>query len=433
MDTDGECSLDRSAGPSNALPQGDSNFTVSNSRRSIRSNHSHGSVQTAITSLIRRATGRSSTTPRTSFGTSANDGESTYSRGSRNSSIFLRGGTLPRTLVHKASAGSIQTNNSMMGGHTTAYDVRSITSRRTNRSGMDNATIVSRTTSRSRPPSSYHRRHAPSEGGGSDEIGADWTAAELRAEIVSLEEEQRRVMDMFNGLEMTTLMKHRPVMARRTSTDVGAVGSSSAGGGRSIPADWITQSSPSTTEHKKTPHEKQSSRLSMSSSSMRSFAGLQRKGSLNFLRRNQALPPLPPLPSATPNSFPQLPSPSSMSSTGGLQVSTSIPSSGSLHPIVGASQSNRSSPNLSVERSGHARGRLSRSRSGFVGSNHGSQDEGLLGVGEDGERDPEKDALDSGLDDIRRKRATVIMRYEKRLEYLRARLRTAEIRERLLK
>jgi len=41
--------------------------------------------------------------------------------------------------------------------------------------------------------------------------------------------------------------------------------------------------------------------------------------------------------------------------------------------------------------------------------------------------------LENGLDDIRRKRASVLLRYEKRLEYLRARLRSAELHERLLK
>jgi len=47
--------------------------------------------------------------------------------------------------------------------------------------------------------------------------------------------------------------------------------------------------------------------------------------------------------------------------------------------------------------------------------------------------DPEQAALENGLDDIQRKRASVVLRYDKRLEYLRARLRSAELHERLLK
>lgn len=407
---------DRATG-SSALPQGDSNFTVSNSRRSIRSTASRGSsVQTAITSLIRRATGRS--TPRTSFNGSGNDAESTYSRGSRNSSVFYRG-TLPRTLVHKASAGSIQTSPSIMGGNS-AFDSRSIASRRTNRSGVDNATIMSRTTSRSRPPSSYHRRHAPSEGG-SDEIGAEWTAAELRAEILSIEEESKRVMDMFNGLEMTMMMKYRPATAGRSASEsIGA-----------IPTEW----KPLPDIKRVQSQEKSSSRLSMSS---RSFSSLQRKGSLSFLRRSQALPPLPPLPTAAASTSTSM----SMSLSPGLRGSTSSPSS--LHPMVGASQSqsNRSSPNLSLDKSS-SHGKLSRSRSGYMGTNHGKEGGAAAiavaaavagnAAGRDDDRDPEQAALETGLDDIRRKRATVVSRYDKRLEYLRARLRSAELHERLLK
>ncbi|CCA73889.1 hypothetical protein PIIN_07842 [Serendipita indica DSM 11827] len=420
---------ERTSGQS-SVPQGDSNFNVSKGTHSIRSNRSQGSsIQTAITSLIRRATRRSSTTPRTSFGGSGNDAESTYSRGSRNSSVHPRG--LPRTLVHKASAGSIQTSPSLGAmptgsGSGTSYDVRSIASRRTNRSGLDSATFVSRTTSRSRPPSSYHRRHAPSEGGGSDEIGADWTAAELRAEIVSLEEENKKVLDMFNGLEMTVLMKYRPAMGGRIDTNrANIVGSPT----RELPTEWkLSQDMKKLNAHEK------SSRASVSSSSLRSFAALQRKGSLSFLsRRNQALPPLPPLPTAA------VASSSSSASNSNLSSSALLPStSSSLHPMT-ASQSNRSSPNLSLDRvpsSPTPHGKLSRSRSGFVGTNHGREDSQPLNVvnlGVDDERDTEQVALERGLEDIRRKRASVVSRYDKRLEYLRARLRTAEIHERLLK
>ena len=421
--------------PSTSLPQGDSNFTVSRSKstRSMRSTASKGSsVQTAITSIIRRATRRDSI-PRTSFAGSGNDADSTYSRGSRNSSLFPRG-PLPRTLVHKASAGSMQTSPSILNGPSAAahaFDVRSISSRRTNKSGAanDNATIISRTTSRSRPPSSYHRRRAPSEAGGSDEIGSEWTAAELRAEIQSLEEENKRLMDMFNGLEMTMLTKHgRPANNGRSASD-GVAGS----GGRTLPSDWTLASD------KKIPApEKSSSRLSISSSSMRSFAGLQRKGSLSFLRRSQ-LPPLPPIPtsatSASTSGFGSTPTSATSMGVSPTLPSASSTSSSSLHPyphpmvIAGGSQSNRSSPNLALDRgvgvgSTTSSGKLTRSRSGYIGTNHGK------GGGGD---DAEQDALENGLDDIRRKRASVLSRYEKRLEYLRARLRSAELHERLLK
>ncbi|KAG8852787.1 hypothetical protein FRB91_005919 [Serendipita sp. 411] len=400
------------------MPQRDSNFNVSRSKstRSVRSNTSQASsVHTAITSLIRKATGRNSTS-RTSIGGSGYDAESTYSKGSRTSSLFPRG--LPRTLVHKASAGSMQTSPSIAGGVSTtgkSYDVRSIASRRTNKSGMDNATILSRTTTRSRPPSSYHRRHAPSDAGGSDEIGTDWTAAELRAEILSLEEENKKLMDMFNGLEMTVMMKYRPALAGRLASD----GTNSP---RGLPPEWMPSDG-----RKSGTQDKQSSRLSISSNSMRSFAGLQRKGSLSFLKRSQNLPPLPPLPTAaTTSSF------ASKSAYNSPTLPASASSSSSLHPIV-ASQSNRSSPNLSLDRTSSSR--LLRSRSGNIGVNHGQGSLPTIPTGSQGDddRDPEQVALETSLEDIRRKRASVIMRYDKRLEYLRARLRSAELHERLLK
>lgn len=265
---------------------------------------------------------------------------------------------------------------------------------------MDNATMISRTTTRSRPPSSYHRRQPPSETGASDEIGADWTAAELRAEIMSLEEESKRVMDMFNGLEMSAMTKHRPAHAGRTFSD-----SNGGGGSRSNLTNLL--------DPRKSSAQEKSSRMSLSSASMRSFAGgLQRKGSLGFLsgKRSQALPPLPPLPTSA----------TSMSTV--FTPSSSSPSS--LHPMALSSQSNRSSPNLTLERS-TSQGNLSRSRSGYLGTNPG-----ITGVEE---LDPEQVALEKGLEDIRQKRASVIHRYDKRLEYLRARLRSAELHERLLK
>jgi hypothetical protein len=110
--------------------------------------------------------------------------------------------------------------------------------------------------------------------------------------------------------------------------------------------------------------------------------------------------------------------------------SSSSPSS--LHPMAISSQSNRSSPNLTLERSG-SQTKLPRSRSGYLGTNTGRDGgAGLSGTAGE-EHDPEQVALERGLEDIRQKRASVILRYDKRLEYLRARLRSAELHERLLK
>lgn len=54
---------------------------------------------------------------------------------------------------------------------------------------------------------------------------------------------------------------------------------------------------------------------------------------------------------------------------------------------------------------------------------------------ENGEDGPDDDftALEAEMADIRRRRAEVTARYEARIEYLRARLKGAELREKLMK
>lgn len=49
------------------------------------------------------------------------------------------------------------------------------------------------------------------------------------------------------------------------------------------------------------------------------------------------------------------------------------------------------------------------------------------------DEDPETSALESELFDIRRRRQEVTARYQDRLEYLRAQLKGAELREKLLR
>lgn len=402
-----------------AIPQGDSNFTVSKSSVSIRSNTSRtSSVNTAINSILRKVTRRTGSVPRTSIGSLApgDDSASLYSRTS--STFFRRSSTsVPRTLVHKASAGSLTTGGGSISGgiggsisDRGAYDIRSITSRRTTRSAYEGGTSLTRTTSRSTkgPPSSYNRRHAPSEAG-SDEIPVDWTTAELRAEIAGIEEESRGVVDMFNGLELSTLTKHRPSIGHAMLSGVETIKGSppNSGGkeGKGI-GEWTFLPDLKTMPSISNGSTKSSSkRMSITSASMRSL-GLNRKGSLGFLgKRQQPLPPLPPLPSASTSVLP-----------------TSNSSSSSLHPMIHGQQ-NRSSPQLAVDRSGSSR-RLS------VASKNPS--EWRVSIAFD-ESDPQMGALEKELDDIRRKRADVILRYERRLEYLRARLRSAELHERLLK
>jgi hypothetical protein len=66
-----------------------------------------------------------------------------------------------------------------------------------------------------------------------------------------------------------------------------------------------------------------------------------------------------------------------------------------------------------------------------------AEDGGVVGRIEGGlleaDEDEEYAALESEMGDIRRKRGEVTARYDARLEYLRARLKGAEMKERLLR
>ncbi|KAF8517359.1 hypothetical protein BU17DRAFT_66929 [Hysterangium stoloniferum] len=98
------------------------------------------------------------------------------------------------------------------------HDIRSLISRKRSLGLNYAASISSRVTTRStKPPSSFHLRHHPTfpqlplrSHEGDDDDDTQKTAAELRAEIANVESEGRKLLDAFNGLELTTLTKSRP-------------------------------------------------------------------------------------------------------------------------------------------------------------------------------------------------------------------------------
>jgi len=382
----------------------------------------------------------------------------------RASGAFDKGVVPLRTLVHKASIGSF---GSGAGSGNVLFDGRSISSRRTGRStAAPGSTFVhdplssvgaglSRSNTRSTrgPPSSYHRRHAHGGGGGqgSDEDAAgrnvpdDWTAAEIRTEIVNIEEEMHRVGDMFRGLEVSRLVKAgvagpgRTVEGEdeRTWTVVQGGGSRyyASGGGPRVRSDGAAAGGGAVKRRSGVFGSK-----------------LGRKGSLNFLRRPPPLPPLPtptPVTPTTPAVQPPLPSshpaytvsrasaprhvPTLMSLPPTPLTTTSHPSSLTVSPAHTYSQAypvspnlmpmpSRSSPHLPLAHWG------SQTQITKLGSGAGSSGGGSVRTVESLQRQVESD-----IEEVRRKRADVEARYEKRLEYLRARLKAAEIHERLLR
>ena len=322
---------------------------------------------------------------------------------------------------------------------------------------------LSRSTTRSTrgPPSSYHRRHAHGGGGagngqGSDEDGAgrsvpdDWTAAEIRAEIVNIEEEMHRVGDMFRGLEVSRLVKAGIAGPARTveSEDERAWTVVADGGSRYYASGGG-------------PRVRVGGAVVATGGAVKRRSGvfgskLGRKGSLSFLRRPPPLPPLPTPTPPTPKSSAPAPSPSSLPSSyaspapapGHVPTLMSLPPTTPLtttsnpssltvspahthghaqaYPVIPSLTPSRSSPHLPLARWG---GPNQIADGGSSAEGEGGGRSSIRTVGGLGlERQVQSD-----IEEVRRKRADVEARYEKRLEYLRARLKAAEIHERLLR
>ena len=455
------------------LPKGDSNFNVSKSSRSIRSTHSRASsVTTAVTSLFRRAPSVSSHVHHPS--TTSGGGAGSIVSG-RTSGVFEKNVAPPRTLVHKASFGSF---GSGAGSGSVMFDGRSISSRRTGRStaapgsGFVHDPLssvgagLSRSTTRSTrgPPSSYHRRHAHGGvgGHGSDEDGAgrivpdDWTAAEIRAEIVNIEEEMHRVGDMFRGLEVSRLVK-----------------AGVAGPGRTMEGEdertWTVVQGGGSRYYANSgaPMVRADGAGAAGGGAVKRRSGvfgskLGRKGSLNFLRRPP--PPLPPLPTLIPvtpttptahSSRPHPPLPPLPSSHSAYATSSSasssrafaprhVPTLMSLPPTTPLTTTSHPSSLTVSPAHAHTHAHThaqaypvapnlmsmpSRSSPHLPLARWGSQTQ----IGDAGAGGSVVGRVESDIEEVRRKRVDVEARYEKRLEYLRARLKAAEIHERLLR
>ena len=234
-------------------------------------------------------------------------------------------------------------------------------------------TPTSRKSSRNPPPSSYSFKSAPHTPTRDpkyrsplDDIDLNGehtkSVKDLRAEIEAVEAEGRRLLDAFNGLELSTLTKRhrRPIPLQMTGeTDSGSIHSgrsASLRGPRHLPSSLNSQplvSQPVT---------------------------LSRKNSL-----------------------------SSMSSRG-----RSI--NGSHHPLPSASSNSLGKYGAS---------------SGSTPSVNNAGFPTLETVNE--ASDPALAMLESEMADIRRRRTEVVARYEAKLELLRAKLKGAEMHEKLLK
>lgn len=378
-----------------------------------------------VSDLFRKATNR-----RPSSVAQDTDTASIWSAKSSSSKLFR----LPRALSRKSSNSSIITTESRI-----LADTISISSKRGKAGGSSDrghgdgrySSSDTRSTTGSvrkrvppTPPSSFP---------GSRGIGQDSrqsttvrdvfdedtlkTSKDIKKEIMAVEAEQRRLIDAFNGLELTTLSKtrrHHQAMPSLKGSD--SVAESQWGGSdtkshkRFNPSEADAMSIRSRTSIKTTP--------SVSPSVARSASSARNK----TLRAKSNHTLNPSLNLTSSSSIHRKDSSSSFTSGGG-RFERSL---GTPPPPVPAIP-------LTVSH-GHLRAANNSSISLARSANHLPMDV----VHEDEDRStvettrPEEDS-EQELEDIRRRREEVNMRYEARLEYLRAKLKGAQLHEKLLK
>ncbi|KAG9048116.1 hypothetical protein FS837_000755 [Tulasnella sp. UAMH 9824] len=380
-------------------PLQDSNFHVSSAKaESIRSGGSRSTVSAMKNALWRKPSRRR---PSTSHETDSPvmDNASVFSGMSRGSSI-------QRVMASSKSSGSLGSEYSQ-----SQQDLHSLSSKRTGLTGG------SRATGRSArgPPSSYNLRRAMVEGTDDDDDDAHrQSSAELRTEIAQVEAEYKRIMDNYHGAEMATLAKLpnrvRPSASARPLSAVSqtTVKELSFAAVSSIP----DSSSPINQEKTASHHVKSKSSQSKLSVSLGRFGSLRRKGSVSGSQTTPSSPALQPA------------------------LSLSHKSSMMSLPTNGRPSFNKSSSNLMLPP-----GNMSiRSRPSNVSARDRPPSAlGLAGMDEsedvDMEDEEEREArkAQKNLDRIQSSREDAVRRYENRLEYLRTKLKSAEIHERLLK
>ncbi|KAF8713160.1 hypothetical protein RHS03_00861, partial [Rhizoctonia solani] len=371
-----------------SLGRPDSNFhlaprppsmTMSTSRphtpagsRSIRSTTSRAStVATAVTGLLRRGTKQ-----RRSSKDFTQDPDSSYSRPDSPDSASMFSMTSSTAAYPRGS------NLSLRSAGAGGAKAPSLSSRRTGRSGLTSRSYAT-------PPSSYHRHgHTHGYGSGVDsEVRSktesemsmsadlseydDKSPAELREAMARTEREGRKMLDAFNGLELTVLTKYRGAGGAMGMAGVGGV-SSGAGLGWThvnhpsemglMPADGYGYGSPSGSTRRRT-------------------ARVGGKGS-----------------------------------SSSLHIAAPVP--GTLGP-------NNKARSLSLSNNGGS----IRSRSPQPPTVH-EEGHGLVAADVDAD-DPETVQLHKEMEDIRRRRAQVAHRYETRLEMLRVKLKSAELRDKV--
>ena len=256
-----------------------------------------------------------------------------------------------------------------------------------------------------------------------------------------MEAEGRRLLDAFNGLELSTLTRQRqikppvipPLPSHGSLSDAGWPSGSLRPGKEMDALSFKSSGSARTARSlKRTPSQGTKMRTVTSASALSSGSGaaLDRKTSMSSVSsRGRTAPTL-----AGHLGFASSSSVNLARSTGHLPLETVEETEGGGVPR----------PKLSTSRSGSMR-RDSRWADSGIGSPVSPSSRSEVGSTGSGSRrghgaavaaaidEEELTSMETELADIRRRRAEVTGRYEARLEYLRARLKGAELREKILR
>ncbi|TCD64526.1 hypothetical protein EIP91_003993 [Steccherinum ochraceum] len=293
---------------------------------------------------------------------------------------------------------------------------------------------ISRSTTRSHraaPPSSFTAKGSSREArqassGSSDDVGEDehlQKAQDIRQEIELIEAEARRLLDAFNGLELSALVRVQRPPGPHT-----AIPSSVSDSEGRLRSGSVSMSPKGSSIRLARDHDSMSIRSSQSIQTM--FSAHKAPSTHSKLQRppNGTLPP-----SLGPGSLPRKDSVSSMSvhsrKSGHATVpkSPSVPRTPSKFRLGSQSSLNlsRSAIHLPLETVSESETQQRPHSPAWSGHDSASA------MRVDGEG-ADASAVEE-MADIRRRRMEVTARYEARLEYLRARLRGAELREKLMK
>lgn len=344
--------------------------------------------------LLRRVTDRRPTT---------NDKSDTSSLMSTksNTSLFK----MPRLLSRKASDSSVRTSASRV-----QTDTISLSSRRFSLDKGHGDQPISPSTPRSTagsirrmpvPPSSFNARLV-SQGRHSaiynvfDEDHHLSTVQDIQQQISNVESEQKRLMDAFHGLELTTLARRPRVAPYKRSAEFGKI--------KTVDSIWGDS-------------DGRSQRRDLTDDGISLHSGTSAGTSPSVARSTYGLRSKVSLSSPLGSSPPTLPllRKGSLSSVDDRKTPIPLPSSCSASQRYLQAASNS---NISLH-----------SRNSRVGANTVPDDENPssavhIDFG---------DSLEGELEDIRRRREEVNNRYEARLEYLRAKLKGAQLHEKLMR